>query len=184
MNKRKSISILIGLLLLSGGTALGTKAWLTQTKDISNDLIITTGKFDLHVDESPNWQVINNDNTEINNGVTGNGFTNVRPGDQFKKSITITNTGTLKQKLTVTNPDFTIKNTDESNISIFDISHDAINKIHNQTIEPGKSKTFDILVKTNEHIMDKDNHTGISINLKDLINPITIEGNQVNKATN
>lgn len=184
MDKRKKVSIFLGILLLLGGAASGTKAWLSNTKDISNDLVITTGTFDLHVDDSSSWFVVNNKDTEINNGLIGNGFSNVRPGDIFKKTITITNTGTLKQKLHVTNPNFTIKNTNNDYSNLYNISHNAKEVIHNQIIEPGKSKTFDIAVETNAEEMVKDCHENFSINFKDIIDPITIEGTQTNHVKN
>lgn len=184
MDKRKKVSILLGVLLLLGGAASGTKAWLSNTKDISNDLVITTGTFNLSVDDSSRWVVVNHEDTEINDVLKGNKFINVRPGDIFKKTITITNTGTLKQKLSVKEPNFKIKNIDNSQSNIFDISHNAVEVIDKTVIEPQEKKSFDIEVRTNADKMIKDTHENVNLNFKDIITPITIEGNQTNQATN
>lgn len=181
MEKRKKVYVLLGITMMLGGTALGSKAWLSDSKKIENDLIITTGTFNLTVDDSAKWSVVNNTDTEIKNISTNNGFTNVRPGDIFKKTVTITNTGSLKQKLTVAEPNVTIKDANHDYTSLFNISHNAQGNLNNKIIEPGASMAFDITVETNPDNMIKDKHEDININLKDIINPIIIEGTQMNK---
>lgn len=181
MGKRKKSYILLGITMILGGTALGTKAWLSDSKKIESDLIITTGTFNLLVDDSAKWSVVNNTDTEINNMPANNGFTNVRPGDIFKKTVKITNAGSLKQKLTVEEESFSIKDTNHDYTSLISISHNAQENLDNKIIEPGTSKNFDIIVKTNPDNMIKDEHEDMNINLKDIVNPITIEGTQINK---
>lgn len=181
MDKRKKVSVLLGVLLLLGGAASGTKAWLSNTKDISNDLVITTGTFDLTVDNSSRWEVVNHDDTEINGELIGNGFTNVRPGDIFTKTVKITNTGTLKQELSVIEPKFIMKETNNNQSNIFDISHNALESIDKKVINPGETKTFDIIVRTNAENMIKDTHEKLNLDFKNIITPITIEGNQTNQ---
>lgn len=102
MKKNKTIAFMLAATLLVGGTFLGTKAWFTDSAEASNDLIITMGNVDLLVEEGP-W-VNENKNTEADQSKNsqGNIFMDVKPGDSFRKKVTIKNNGSLKQVVNVT----------------------------------------------------------------------------------
>lgn len=178
MNKSKIISIILGILLIGGGTFVGTKAWLKDQKSINNDLVITTGTFKLDVKIPDKWEIISTDGTEITNTEDNNGFNNVRPGDKFKKTITLKNEGSLIQHLTVSQPTNLSYN---PYFKIVEVKYNNIEDIHNKELKSKESKTFDIAVSTKPEQMENGKHEEIEIDLSKIISPIIIDSKQVNE---
>lgn len=102
MKKNKTIAYALAATLLVGGTFVGTKALFTDKADATTDLVLTTGKVDVEVNEGK-WS---RNGVESDNGEFGL----VIPGDIFTKKITISNKSTVDAKLT-TDMEF-IKDTD------------------------------------------------------------------------
>lgn len=180
MKNKNLIFTVAGVLLISGGAFAGTKAWLSDTKDVSNDLIITTGTFELAIDHSNPWLVTSQDNTEIKNKDDKNNFINVRPGDTFQKTIVIKNNGSLSQYLTVKNMNEFKSGTNIIDKDLFNITYEGLNQINNNRIAPEETKSITVKVSTKADIMEKDKHTNKTIDLIGLVPKITIEANQVN----
>lgn len=105
-SKKKGIILLIAVMLLVGGS-MGSYAWFKSNAEIRPNLAIKVGTFNIEnvtsIDEK--WELVDK-TSEAEVGVSGDGkaydFTNVRPGDSFKKTFTIENTGSLDQKLLIT----------------------------------------------------------------------------------
>lgn len=175
MNKRKMVSILVGILLVSGGTFLGTKSYLKDTKEVRNDLIITTGTLEVVVEDNLNWKVVDEEGTEISNASEGNKFRNITPGDSFEKTIKIKNNGSLSQKIKVNRP-FSIA----YKADIFSVDDKELEKLDGKTLAPGKSEEFSIKVSTNPVAMTEKAHQNLTIDFNEIINPAEIEANQIN----
>lgn len=100
---------------------VGSYAWFTDRVELNNDLVVTTGNL----------------STDISDGFkAGNKLT---PNNQITKNITITNTGSLKQKarlyIDVTN----INHNDKALLSV------TINELNNTTVDPNNpTNTFNL----------------------------------------
>ena len=217
MKKNKTIAYMLAATLLVGGTFVGTKAWFTASGTVDSGLVVTTGSMGLSVTEDNNWEVVtpggiteitnqgagNNfenvtpagDRTEITNQGAKNNFENVKPGDDFEKQVTIKNTGSLNQVLTVTggninnnlNKNFTVSFKTQNNEEIENIT-DFIGT----NLAPSDSKTFKIVVETVENEMSSDDaditndgENGLDdeareFNLKGVMGQITINAKQTN----
>lgn len=109
MSKKKTIAYLIAGSLLIGGTFIGTKAWFTDGGTADNSLIVTMGSFNLDIIENKDvkeqptgWVLHRNGKPEsIKTEANGHNFTNVKPGDQFIRTVTFKNSGTLNQRVTL-----------------------------------------------------------------------------------
>ena len=175
MSKKKNMLIIAGILLILGGTILGTKSWLKDSKDMNTDLIINTGSFELSINNSLPWEVLTKDETEIDDANRGNEFTNVRPGDVFKKSIAIKNEGTLKQHLTIDDV------SDKIETEYFTILYEGLEAVHDKQINSKETKEIVVTISTKADLMNKENHSGKPINLSSIVPKKTIEANQINK---
>lgn len=175
MNKRKTISILAGILLVSGGTFLGTKAYLKDVKEVKNDLIITTGTLEVEVEDDLPWKIVDQENTEISNPSEHNDFKNIRPGDSFEKTIKIKNNGSLSQRIKVNKP-FSIAYKDD----IFSVNDKELEELDGKTMAPGQIEEFAIKVSTNPVAMTEKAHQNLTIDFNKIINPAEIEANQIN----
>ena len=102
MKKNKTIAYMLAATLLVGGTFVGTKALFTDSATAKTDLVITMGEIGIEVNEDATWK-IKEQNGEVEEVVEGKEFTNLKTGDKLVKEITITNTGNLHRKLTITN---------------------------------------------------------------------------------
>ncbi len=197
MKKNKTIAYMLAATLLVGGTFVGTKAWFTASGTVDSGLVVTTGSMGLSVTEEDNWTIVtpDGDRTEITNQGAKNNFENVKPGDDFEKQVTITNTGSLNQVLTVTggninnnlNKNFTVSFKTQNNEEIENIT-DFIGT----NLAPSDSKTFKIVVETVENEMSSDDaditndgENGLDdeareFNLKGVMGQITINAKQTN----
>ena len=109
MKKNKIIAYLISGSLLVGGTFIGTKSWFTDSGTVDNSLIVTMGSFDLDIIENKDvknnpegWVHYRNGKGEsIKTEANGHVFTNIKPGDQFIRTVTFKNNGTLDQRVTL-----------------------------------------------------------------------------------
>lgn len=182
MKKNKTVAFMLAATLMVGGTFLGTKAWFTDTETSSNNLVVTTGTLDLTVTDNEGWVRKSTDSTgqanhteslESAKDETNTSFTNVRPGDYFEKEITVTNTGTLKQKLTITNNITT--GSDLYDVSVTGLSTgDEIGVADND-----KTKTLKIVVTPKANDLVSDTHEGKKI--IDINGNLVIQGDQINK---
>lgn len=178
MKKNKTIGFMLAATLLVGGTFMGTKAWFTDQAEANANLTITTGSMDLEVSEGDWTKVGDSESTPE----SGNTFTNVRPGDKFTKTVTVTNEGTLKQKLSVTGGDKKADAPDD----YFTVETTA-KDLEKDTVEGnGGEKTFNITVKVegNKMSSDKDNKDNekSTFDLNKYMNQITINADQINKS--
>jgi len=101
MKKNKTLAYMLAATLLVGGTFVGTKALFTDSATATTDLVITMGEIGIAVDEDAEWK-IEDQNGEVIEVVTGKEFTHLKTGDKLVKDITITNTGNLYRKLSIT----------------------------------------------------------------------------------
>ena len=131
MKKNKTIAYALAATLLVGGTFAGTKALFSDKAEAYNDLVITMGNLNVDVVEGE-WELENSD-SESENSTNNDRFTNVKPGDSFLKKVTVTNNGSLNQKLSVEQnaigaiPD-TIK-----------VGETLTRDLHGKTLAPGQS---------------------------------------------
>lgn len=191
MKKNKTIAYALAATLLVGGTFVGTKAWFTASGEVDSGLVVTTGTMGLKVTEEDNWTVttLAGDKTEITNKDNSkNNFLNVKPGDTFKKEVTVENTGSLRQILEVSQAEST--KTDNN----FDVTIDGLDDLKNAELGKGESKKFTIKVATNVENMhsndvdiEKDSSgtpihddEGKEFNLKNVMGQITINAKQTN----
>ncbi|MEF9992424.1 MAG: TasA family protein [Romboutsia sp.] len=178
MNKRKAMISVLGILLIGGGSFLGTKAMFKDTEEVKHDLVVTTGSLELEVDNASPWRIVSEDSTEISNITDSNGFENVRPGDKFQKTITIENTGSLSQKLMIKEPRKI--NPDDKDKNFFEVKHNAIENIHNKILKPNESQTIIMTVSTKPEIMEKGKHEEVKVDLNEIVSPIIVEAKQLN----
>ena len=144
MKKNKTIGFMMAAVLLVGGTFMGTKALFTDKAQASNDLVITMGNLDINTKEDP-WEITTSTDTgtETKRIEKSSTITNVKPGDRFLKKVTITNNGTLNQKL-----DIQTKGTsDEYPKQI--LVGDTLQLLKGKVLAPGKSVDtyIDVAVK-------------------------------------
>ena len=97
MKKNKTVAFALATALLVGGTFMGTKAWFTDSAEVSNDLIVSIGNLDLEIEEV-DWRHKRENPQESETMPLDT--ENVRPGDWFEKEVTVTNTGSLDQIIT------------------------------------------------------------------------------------
>lgn len=102
MKKNKTLAYMLAATLLVGGTFVGTKALFTDRATATTDLVITMGEIGIEVKEGAKWK-IEKQNGEVVETESGKEFTHLKTGDKLVKEITITNTGNLHRKLTITN---------------------------------------------------------------------------------
>ncbi len=192
MKKNKTIAYMLAATLLVGGTFVGTKAWFTASGTVDSGLVVTTGTMGLSVTEDNNWKVVTPGGiTEITNQDAGNNFENVKPGDIFEKTVTITNTGSLNQILTVSKADPT--KTDDN----FTVTVEGLDELNGKTLEAKNGEaTFKIKVETNTTNMhsndadteansspidgDKHDDEATTFDLKGVMGQITISAKQTN----
>lgn len=101
MKKNKTVAFMLAATLLVGGTFMGTKALFTDNVTANNDLVITMGNLNLDIVEGK-WENTNpGQETTQGEGEKSNEFSNAKPGDVFRKKITVKNEGSLKRKLSI-----------------------------------------------------------------------------------
>lgn len=180
MKKNKTIAYALAATLLVGGTFAGTKAWFTDKEEAYNDLVITMGNLNVDVDEGE-WSTLN-DNTEASNTGSKDVFANVKPGDRFIKTITITNNGSLAQKLTVDGGNLNEKLPSGINVG------SNLSELTGKVLQPGESIEagigVDVLTSVGGEFGDND---GLNLNEKavlnfnELMSPFVINADQPEK---
>ncbi|MDK2562959.1 TasA family protein [Romboutsia sedimentorum] len=100
MKKNKTIGFMMAAVLLVGGTFMGTKALFTDKAEATNNLVITMGNLDINTKEDE-WKIITSTDTGTETTQKASDITNVKPGDRFRKKVTVTNNGSLNQKLDI-----------------------------------------------------------------------------------
>lgn len=119
-HKNRKYSILLLALLFIGVATYGTYAYFTDSKSIDGQLTLTKGQVRLGDADEQNWIYKGNTgengdysslkaddsqlplkNEKISNQ-TGTSFSNVLPGDTFKREVTVDYTGTVTATGTVT----------------------------------------------------------------------------------
>lgn len=185
MKKNKIVAFAIAGALLVGGTFAGTKAWFTDSATEKSDLVITTGNIDVETIVRDEWTsgyleekegagivATKDDTTEAKPDGKG-GFTNVRPGDKFFKTIAVKNNGSLAQKLNVSGGDDKYEN------DSFAITSTAKSFVGTgRVLQPGEAVHFFIEVEVLEQTGNSEQNTGF--NLEDTMNPIVITADQIN----
>lgn len=183
MKKNKIVAFAMAGALLVGGTFAGTKAWFTDSATEKSDLVITTGTIELETTVRDEWTpgyleykegagiVATRDNTTEAKPDGKGGFTNVRPGDKFFKTIEIRNIGTLAQKLNVSGGEDKFEN------DSFRITTTAKQDIGNGTIlKPGMGNGFFIEVE----VLEQTDEQYKEFNLENSMSPIVITADQIN----
>lgn len=111
-HKNRKYSILLLALLFIGVATYGTYAYFTDSKSIDGQLTLTKGQVSLGDAVGSDWtykgntgegddysQLQNNGQLKFTNknisSTTGTSFSNVLPGDTFKKTITVSYTGSV-----------------------------------------------------------------------------------------
>ncbi len=111
-HKNRKYSILLLALLFIGVATYGTYAYFTDSKSINGQLTLTKGQVSLGDAVGSDWtykgntgegddysQLQNNGQLKFTNknisSTTGTSFSNVLPGDTFKKTITVSYKGTV-----------------------------------------------------------------------------------------
>lgn len=174
MNKKRlAILLLVGCLTI-GGAAVSTYSWFTAKTQATANLIIKTGTLTTSISNDDKWVLEDKTNSEITNKDAQNSFENVRPGDAFTKTVTVTNTGSLKQKLTFT----TSTTLPDSIKDIFDVE---ITGANNGNLNP--NGTIDVIIKlTLKGIETGNSEQNKTIDFKTLntIDFVTVNATQVN----
>lgn len=122
-HKNRKYSILLLALLFIGVATYGTYAYFTDSKDVAGQLTLTKGQVSLGEADNQNWTYQGNSgstvtisdesftkyNANLMSGSkqvkvegTGTSFSNVLPGDTFKKVVTVDYNGTVTATGTVT----------------------------------------------------------------------------------
>ncbi|WP_300261029.1 TasA family protein [Clostridium sp.] len=97
--KKKLLGVLLASTLIVG--AVGSYAWFSDNSEVNSDIKLTMGTLDVKVTEDGDgWKIVDKTSEIINKDATKH-FKNVRPGDSFQRNFYISNTGTLKQNVTV-----------------------------------------------------------------------------------
>ena len=96
MQKIKTIGISIAILTLISGAFVGTKALFTSTEVIDTSLTISTGSIDISSNEETlEWIPAQG----IDKSEDGS-YEDLKSGDTFRKTITITNNSTIDSEIT------------------------------------------------------------------------------------
>ena len=118
-NRRKKLPLLLGALLIISVAAYGTRAYFSDSATQQADIKLELGNLEIEsvVEPVKTWIYAPVDN-KANNVLMGASdvkagmsisnaqalnITNVQPGDQFERTFTFKNVGTLEQKVTVNN---------------------------------------------------------------------------------
>lgn len=97
--KKKLLGMLLAGTLMVG--AVGSYAWFSDRAEVDSGIKLTMGTLDVDVKEhTDGWQIVDETSEIINKNATKH-FKNVRPGDSFQREFVISNSGTLKQKVSV-----------------------------------------------------------------------------------
>ena len=218
MNKKKLAALALSGTLLMGAAGFGAYSWFTSSASVNSNLIVETGTLNIKVEDNGNsvtkgWELQDTEEnlgdnqteaspqTKVEEGRPD--FVNVRPGDSFIKKVTITNTGSLKERLkfTVNNQIVNDAYKDVVNVSINNVnsnggSVDNLTDLNNTVLEPGKSITAEIKVQiltgTPGNNVDgkpegNPNYQGKAIHLEGILENkelIAVNGEQVNKTPN
>ena len=185
MNRKKIAALVLSAVLLMGGAGFGAYSWFTSSAHVSSNLTISTGSLKVEATD-PNWQCMNPDTTESK--VENNIVTNAQPGDDFFKVATITNNGSLSEKVHFTVND---KVADKYGLAVFvtageDETSEHYNKIQDKVLKPGETVNLRLVVSLSGDHMGNDfngRELGKNINLEELIgnkNIVTVDATQVN----
>lgn len=141
MKKNKTIGFMMAAVLLVGGTFMGTKALFTDKAEATNNLVITMGNLDINTKEDE-WKIITSTDTGTETTQKVSDITNVKPGDRFMKKVTITNDGSLNQKIDI------VKTGESAEYPGTILVGDSIQLLKGKVLEPGKSVNtyIDVLV--------------------------------------
>ncbi|MBT2731133.1 M73 family metallopeptidase [Carnobacterium sp. ISL-102] len=173
-NRRKKLPLLLGALLIISVAAYGTRAYFSDSATVQGDIQLSLGNVDITTSNDANWEYTPiegmdtraEDNLDLDSSTsdtTGQKYTNVRPGDSFTRSYTITNIGSLESKvnLSTTKYDLSVLENDSVDDGAFTVS---IENLENEFILDAKdgedsSKTFKVTIK-----VDLDAKDSISYN--------------------
>ncbi len=148
MKKNKTIGFMMAAVLLVGGTFMGTKALFTDKAEATNNLVITMGNLDINTKEE-DWQIVTTNDIGTETIKNASNITNVKPGDRFLKKVTITNDGSLNQKLDIQRTGTSADYPKEILVG------DTIKLLKGKVLEPGKSvNTYIDVVVTPEMVGD------------------------------
>lgn len=135
--KRNKLPLLLGILLLIGAAAYGTRAYFTDSATEQAGIKLTLGNLKIESVTDSKWvynpgsedkndntalkadgkEVIKGENIDVKNAKN---ITNVQPGDKFERVFTFENTGNLAQVVTLDNAE------ESNNDSIFKVEFKQI----------------------------------------------------------
>ncbi len=136
MQKKKLAALLLSGAMLFGAGAYGTYAYFTDKTDTTTN-VVKTGTLDVAVENEEVWM---KDGKAVD-------FNNLQPGDVIRKSFTVTNKGTLPQKvkLNVENGNAKLNGALQFSIKAEDGKYYSGNKTF--ILEKDATKTLEFIVK-------------------------------------
>ena len=193
MKKNKTIAYLMAATLLVGGAFVGTKAWFSDQVTTDNGITITMGTLDLELKENgaeeegqnQGWKLVRDGKEESNvegskNGNISKVHTNIRPGDVFERTITVTNVGSLDQTVKV---EHVGKGYDEGFFALTTKGPDlTLIKNGEFTLNKGESKEITLRLSTTPENLN-NNEQDTTFNFEEL-SQITLTGRQINANEN
>ena len=206
MKKNKTIAYMLAATLLVGGTFVGTKAWFSDKVSTDNGIKITMGTLDLELVETQTgegenivkgWQLVRGPQDTDNESTTGPGgrngeianeFKEIRPGDYFKRTITLKNTGSLDQLVSVA------KSTQGTLGNLFTLElsgNENLNKNNEFRMNAGTETTLTLTLTPDKVAIDNQynaksaKYAGSNVfDLNDALGKLEITGRQINADVN
>ncbi|MGL5378481.1 SipW-dependent-type signal peptide-containing protein, partial [Clostridium sp.] len=104
MKSKKLMGLLLAGALLVGATGAGSYAYFTDAVSTDANLTVAMGNLDIEIEEpaaDEQWWVKAPTESWDEDFAPTDWYSNVRPGDQFTRTVKVTNAGSLAAKLDV-----------------------------------------------------------------------------------
>lgn len=187
MNKKKIIAAVVAVSTMVAAT-FGTYAYFTANDSVSNSIVLTLGNLNVSHNET-DWtysSTVGGDNTDkvvSQNTQTSLAATQLRPGDKFTKTVTVTYTGNLTGNVRIT------KNADTAEPFVLRISTPVgstipapVGNVYTiNNVAPGTSFTFDVTLEVPTSVGNGSMSAASTFTVPQ--NLITVEATQANNPT-
>lgn len=181
---KKLCLLILAVVIVACASIFGTYAYFTSKAEVKSNLIIKTGNLKLEEVSGAVWEYKGvmetgtyslHDASLVNQATPGEteNFITIKPGDIFEKKVTIKNTGSLTEKITVTDLSSEIEN-EFVTFSIIDgLGAEAV-------LRPDETKVFTIKATVASGILNGDNNENqnMELNFEQII--LEINGKQLN----
>ena len=142
---KKFVSLTLISVLILGTTIYGTYSYFSSKVNVNSNIKITVGNLKLQEEGSTNWEYAgvaekgsySKFDKSLVDQAQGkdNNFTIVKPGDVFTKNVTVKNTGSLNERITIKD----VSSEAGNGFVEFSITDGLVQQA---ILKPGEAKTF------------------------------------------